>query len=311
MNLGFLTGSATGMEISQSGVACALLSGSVASAVLEKVAFRPFLPDMLRISHRDPHVQQPELFVERLRESHSELGVKEPRVSLVLPDSSGRIMLLDLEERWKSKEEAVDMIRWKLKKNIPLEMSDLHLDFQLLERNEDGESSVMVAIISRRVVQQYEELLDQAGLQADRIDFTTLNLLKAFNQYVTRDLNAAFFSFYGQSLGVMIFSDGIPAFYRSKHLPGSAAGDNRVYMEVNSSISAYRQRWPERIPGKVFCMAPPESLAEFTSMTAELSGVETKALEVRSVVKSGNMAPADQNILYPITAAIGAAIGRL
>lgn len=311
MAFAFLKKKAIGLEISQAGIGCALVNGSPAHPQLESIAFRPFSPDMFRFSHRDLHIQDPQLFVERIKEATTGLPLRDSRVSLVVPDATGRIMLLDLEERWKSKDEAADMIRWKLKKSLPLELSDLHLDFQVLERREEGETAVMAAIVSRRVVQQYEELLEQAGLQADRIDFTTLNLLRCFEQLVAKDPNATFFSFYDQSLGVMIHADGVPAFYRSKILPGAIAGDNRLYMEVNSSLGAYRQRWPERVPGSIFCLAPPEHLADFCSMAAEVSGQECTALEVRTVITPSNGAPADQALLYPLTAAIGAAIGRL
>mgnify|MGYP000967518572 CR=1 FL=1 len=185
-----------GIEVAHSGIAAVLLSGTCVSPVLEFAAYRQLPHGSLRISHREPHIQRPEQFGSILYEAWSALEASDTRVSLSLPDSAGRIMLLDIEERWKNKEEAVDMIRWKLKKNLPLEIADLHLDFQVLERRNEGETSILVAVVSRKVVQQYEELLEKYGIQADRIEFTSLSMLRAFNSPLSRNPDSAMFAFY-------------------------------------------------------------------------------------------------------------------
>jgi type IV pilus assembly protein PilM len=307
----FFKQKSVGIEISHAGVRAVLMRGPASAPTIDSASFRPFSHDMLRISHRELHIMNPDLFGRLVQEAWSALDVSDPRISLSLPDATGRIMLLDMEERWKSKSEAVDMIRWKLKKSLPLEMSDLHLDFQVLERREQGDTSIMAAIVSRRVLQQYEDVFDKIGLQADNISFTTINILKAFNETVTRDSNAAFFSFYDSCLGVMIFSEGVPTFYRSKSLPATSASSSRVYMEVNNSLVAYRQRWPDRITGRIFCLAPPDSAEEFAAMAAEVAGQEAAQLDIRHLVQSGNLAPSDKAALFQFTAAIGAAAGRL
>ncbi len=307
----FLKSRSVGIEVAHSGIAAVLMHGNAESPVLDFTSYRSIPHDMLKITHRELHVQKPDQFGRLLYDAWSALDVKDARVSLSLPDSAGRIMLLDIEERWKNKEEAVDMIRWKLKKSLPLEMSDLHLDFQVLERREEGETSIMAAVISRKVVKQYEDILEGAGIQADCIEFTSVSILKAFNQIMNRAPNSALFTFYDSTLGVMFFYDGVPSFFRFKSLPATSASSSRVYMEVNNSLVAYRQRWPERLPGRIICLAPPESADEFRSIISELSGQESQLLEIRHIIRPGSLAPAEQAALFPFTSAIGAAMGRL
>jgi type IV pilus assembly protein PilM len=299
-----------GIEISQAGIGAALVTGRVATPELERVAFRQLPPEAVRITHREPHILKMSPFVAQLKSAWAELQTKETRVALSLPDVAGRIMLLDLEDKFHGREEALEMIRWKLKKSLPMELSDLHLDYQLLEEREDGETSVMAAIISRRILEQYDEIFQEAGLQTAWVDFTNISLVRAFHQKMSSVPNRAFISFYDGVLGVMIFSEGVPAFYRAKSLLGATAGSNRVYMEVNSSFLAYRQKWPERELGPVFCVTPPDA-HDFCNMTSEITRTATTALEVNSICSFGNAAPADQRTLYQFTAAIGAALGRL
>jgi type IV pilus assembly protein PilM len=299
-----------GIEISQAGIGAALVSGRAASPVLERISFRPLQPEAVRITHREPHVLKSSHFVAQLKSAWAELQTKETRVALSLPDIAGRIMLLDLEDKFHGREEALEMIRWKLKKSLPMELADLHLDYQVLEEREDGETSVMAAIISRSILEQYDQIFQEAGLQTAWVDFTTISLVRAFHQKISSVSDHAFISFYDGVLGVMIFSDGVPAFYRAKSLLGATAGSNRVYMEVNSSFLAYRQKWPERELGPVFCVTPPDA-NDFCAMTSEASGTVTTPLEASSICSFGNAVPADQRTLYQFTAAIGAALGRL
>ena len=308
--MSFFSKSRIGMEISQAGIGAVLVSGSQSTPVLEKVAFRPLQLDSIRISHRDPHIAKIGHFVAQLKAVWNDLKTRETRVAVTLPDISGRIMLLDLEDKWRGREEALEIIRWKLKKSLPMESADMHLDFQVLAEREDGETFVMAAIVSKRILEQYDEVFHEAGLQAAWVDFTTISLAKAFERNISKESNPIFITLYDGVLGVMVFADGVPAFYRSKSLMGATPGSNRVYMEVNSSVLAYRQRWPERELGPAYCVAPPDAI-DFCAMASEVTGRTAIELETCNICSFSNVAPADQETLYPLTAAIGAALGSL
>ena len=93
------------------------------------------------------------------------------RLSVTLPDTVGRIMMLDVEGRFKSRAEGLDIIRWKLKKSMPFDVADTHLDYQQLTVRENGDMALMVALVLAPVISQYEELLVAAGFMPSRIDF--------------------------------------------------------------------------------------------------------------------------------------------
>jgi hypothetical protein len=73
----------------------------------------------------------------------------------------------------------------------------------------------------------------------------------------------------------------------------------------------YHDRHPERAVNHVSCIAPPGVADEFCSMVAEATGVEPALLEIKSVVRSSDSVPADQESLFPFTTAIGAALRSL
>lgn len=301
----------TGIEISTGRVSCALAGGSAASPRIEKVAFYPLPADAVKVSIREQNVLDPDGFVNSVRSAHNLLLSRTDRVSVTLPDSVGRIMLLDLEGRFKSRAEALDLIRWKLKKSLPFDLSDTHLDYQQLTVRENGELALLVALVSRTVISQYEELLIKAGLTPARIDFNSFNLYRAFERRLSLNDDYILISFYDGTLGIVAFSQGIPEFIRIKDLSGTRAVDSRVFMEIKSSLLIYRERFPEQMSQPVFCVAHPEDAHNFRDMVAEAAGSEAALLEIKTVVTPGDDAPGDQEALFPFTAAIGAALRSL
>lgn len=300
-----------GVEISPQGVTCALTGGSAACPRVEKVTNALFSPQTLQVSLREPNVLDPEAFVAGLKSAYNQLLCRSQRVAVSLPDAACRIMLLDLEGRFKSHAEALDLIRWKLKKSIPLDIADTHLDYQKLTVRENGDLALLVTIVSRTVISQYEDLITQAGLSPARIDCNTFNICRLFDQRLSLQDDCILVSFYGSTLSIIFFVDGIPEFIRSKDLSGTLATDSRVYMEINSSLLVYKERFPERSVQAVFCVASPDVAQNFQEMVAEATGATPVLLETKGVVTPGNNAPGDQMRLFPCTVAIGASLRSL
>lgn len=300
-----------GVEISPSGVAFALLSGQAASPRLERISYRPLAPGTVRLSLREPNIVDPQAFASRMKDAYNTLLYRGTRLSLTLPDAAGRILLLDVEGRFKSRSEGLDIIRWKLKKSMPFDIADSHLDYQMLRVRENGDMSLLVALVSRTVIGQYEELLTEAGFVPARIDFNIFNLCRTFHQRLAFLEEGALVSFYDGILGIMVFSGGLPEFVRIKDLSVASVVDSRVYMEINSSFLVFRERFPEQVLRQVVCIAPPDMARDFCGMVAEVTGSEPILLETKSVVIPSDAAPADQESLFPFTSAIGAALRSL
>jgi type IV pilus assembly protein PilM len=303
--------SSTGLEISPDKVTCVLASGAAASPRIDKVAFFSLPPNAIRFSIREPNILVPDGFVNSVRSAHNLLLCRDVKVSVTLPDSVGRIILLDMEGRFKSRAEALDLIRWKLKKSIPFDLADTHLDYQQLTVRENGDLALLVAIVSRTVISQYEDLLTEAGLMPARIDFNSFNLCRAFERRLSLSDDCILISFYNGALGIMAFANGAPEFIRIKDLSGTTAVDNRIFMEISSSLLIYRERFPDHAPQTVFFVAPPDSAHNFQEMVAEATGLTPVMLEIKSIVTPGDSAPGDQKTLFHYTAAIGAALRNL
>ena len=290
---------------------CALVGGSAAAPRLERVAAASFSADTLQVSLRELNILEPDRFVTTVRSAHAMLLARSSKVAVTLPDSVGRILILDMEGRFKSRNEALDLIRWKLKKNIPFDMADTHLDYQQLAVRENGDLALLVALVSRTVISQYEELFTKAGLSPARIDFNTFNLCRVFDRRISLGDDCLLITYYDTTLSIISFGQGIPEFVRIKDLSGTPVTDNRVFMEISSSLRVYQERFPDHLSHVVYCVASPDRAQKLQEMVAEAAGATPVLLETKALITPGNDAPGDQTTLFPYTAAIGAALRSL
>ena len=297
-----------GLEIGPSALTLCQLSGTVADPCLEKVARVALEPGALRPSLREQNVLNAGLLTERLTEAYGRLQTTVEKVSVSIPDSIGRILLMDVEGRFKGRKEALDIIRWKLKKSIPFDVADVHLDYQLLKLRENGEMSLLVGLVSREVIHQYEDIVSGAGLIPARIDFNVLSHYSAFEHRLELSDAYAMVSFLNGSLGVMACCEGVPEFLRAKDLTASAAADERLFVEISSSLQVFQERFPERPLQSAYCLTSPDNMETLCAMVSEIAGCAPVPLEIKSVVRPADTVPGDQQTLYPFTAAIGAAM---
>jgi type IV pilus assembly protein PilM len=296
-----------GLELSSQGLSFALATGGK-TLRLDAGISQPFSPGTIQLSRREPNIINPQAFVASVKEAHLRLLTKERSVSVALPDATGRVMLLDLEARFKSREEGMDIIRWKLKKSLPFDIASVHLDYQILEERDNGAVSLLVSLISRPVVTQYEELLIEAGLEPKYLDFTSFNLYRLFAPRLDMSENGAFVTFYRGSMTVLIFHGGVLSFYRTKETAGEA---QNLYREINSSFLVYHDKHPGQAVSEVFCMAEASDAEGFRSLVAEASGLEPVLLDLDRMVTLNPGVGLDKAALSALAGSLGAAARSL
>lgn len=300
-----------GIEITQDRIRVALVSGSHSKPFIESLQEAVFAPDTLRVSIKEPNILQQSAFVSTVRETSFKLNAKTSRTGVALPDASGRVMLLDLDTRFKSREEGADIIKWKLKKNFPYDINDAHLDFQVLQERDSGEVSVLVSVICKQVLQQYEELLVEAGLEPNQIDFTAFRIFELFSSKLNVNDDYIFVCHMEGLLSIMIFNQGILTFYRTKELGTTSFSINRAYREISSSLLVYQDRHPGFSSGKVYCFVADNYVEDFRTLLSDATGQEPVILEAGRVITKPASTFSTPHDLFIMSAAIGSGLRNL
>ena len=307
----FFSKQAMGIEICQDEVRLVLLDGKRTKPRLGAYVIPSFPAGTVRLSSKEPNVQNPQAFVTSVRESYLRLVTKEQKISVSLPDSIGRAILLEMETRFKSRDEGNDLIRWKLKKSMPVDINEIHLDYQVLREQETGEILTLVSFISRQVVSQYEELLLEAGLIPNRIDFATFNRYGLFAERIDLADYAAVVAFVGRSLSILVFNEGVLEFFRTKEIPGPAMDADRVFREIDSSLLVYREKFPGHTIGQAYFSALPEDVETLRAIVAEATGLEPVPLLAENAIMLKDGLIVDRKTMQLLTSATGAAVRNL
>jgi len=302
---------ALGVEISHDGLKMVVLSGKRKAPKLNAFSVHDFSGGIVQLSFRELNVTNPLRFISIIRDSYAKLLTPATRVSLSLPDNLGRIMLLNLETRFKNRQEGADLIRWKLKKNFPMDIDSVHLDYQVLRDSETGGMITLVSVISKQILNQYEDLLNESGLEPAYIDFTTFNLYRFFYERLSLYDNSAFVTFFGGILSVTMFFEGTIEFYRSKEISTGSFDPEKIYREFNNTMLVFRNNHPGRVLDELFCASSLENEKNFAAMASEIIEMEAHSLHAGDFVTGKNGLFCNGTTLQNLSPALGAAVRSL
>lgn len=300
------TGKSLGIEIFQNGITMLLASGSKVTPVVERYEITRLPGDIIKPSLKESNIIEPIVLKRAFTDAYLKLLTKVKRVSLSIPDSAGRTLLLDVESPLKNKEEGIDHVKWKLKKTFPVDLNDVHLDYQVLRQKDDGTSHVLVGIVSRTVVSEYEDVLLEMGLEPYLIDFSSFNLYRLFAPRLDIHDHLTFISLYRGTLAVLIFQDGCLEFSRNKYLSPSTIDPARLFREVNSSLVVYSDTQGGWKPRNVCYFAVGEEKDLLRNVLLEAVASEPVYLNTDTIISSFQQ-QADRNSLPDLLSALGAA----
>lgn len=103
-------------------------------------------------------------------------------VALLIPDQVVRVFLLHFDTLPRRSEEAIPLLRWRLKKSVPFDVEDTVVSY-LTQPGPQADAAgvdVLAAVARQRVVRQYEEAVEAAGVKAGVVLSSTLATLPYF-----------------------------------------------------------------------------------------------------------------------------------
>lgn len=115
--------------------------------------------------------------VERtVAEALSAVGDGGRRCALLVPDLLARVLILEFERLPERVEETEALLRWRLSKDMPFDVGQAVLSYQLQPARTGGRE-VLVAVSPRSLLRQYEECVEALDLQPGWVGLSTLAAL--------------------------------------------------------------------------------------------------------------------------------------
>lgn len=172
------------------------------------------------------------------------LRAKDEGVALVLPDPVIRVFVQHFEQFPRSPQEAVPMLRWKLKKSVPFEVDETLISYMRQAPREDG-VDVVTALARLRIIREYESLAEGAGLQPGVVLSSSLAAISLLDEL--RPTLMARVS--GAALTTAIVREGVLCGFRCTELParGFELTPQMLLEEIFPVAAYYQDTWQEGI----------------------------------------------------------------
>jgi type IV pilus assembly protein PilM len=190
--------------------------------------------------------------------------------ALLLPDTIVRIFLLGFETFPRKASEATPLLRWRLRKSVPFPAEETVLSWSV-QKSVEGSPEVVTAVARQSVIEEYERLLREAGLEPGVVLGETLAALP-----LVEDGSAVLLARLGAtSLTTAVIDSGSLALYRCAEIsappepqalldeifPAVAYFQDRAHRDINlvrlSGMEGYGSELPRRVEVELNCPVRP------------------------------------------------------
>jgi len=170
------------------------------------------------------------------------LRARDEDVAMILPDPVIRVFVQHFEEFPRSAEEAVPILRWKLKKSVPFEADETLISYMRQEPRETG-IDVVTALARLRIIREYESLAEVAGLHPGVVLSSSLAAVSLIEDAKPTLLARVS----GSTLTTAIVRRGVLCGYRCTDLPVHCLElTSQMLLEEIFPVAAYYQdTWHE------------------------------------------------------------------
>lgn len=213
-----------------------------------------------------------------------ELEAEDEDAALLLPDPVIRVFVQHFDDFPRGQQEAIPMLRWKLKKSVPFEVDETLLSYMRQAPPEQG-VDVVTAIARLRIVKEYEALLESVMLRPGVVLSSTLAAVSLLDDQKPTLLARVS----GTSLTTAIVRTGALAGYRCTELPVHVESltAQMLLEEVYPVAAYYQDTWREGIQSvKVAGLA--DRLGEFVKPLENEFKCPVRSL-LNAAVSDGNL----------------------
>jgi Tfp pilus assembly PilM family ATPase len=178
-----------------------------------------------------PQLVNESALAETLRRMRQETG-KWDKVSVLLPDSWFRINIVDLPSLPDKAAEAMEVVRWSLKRTLPIPPDQLRVAYSVLSRA--PQTKVLVLSALEATLAAIEKVFNAAGLDVVLIEPLGLNI---WNAITVREGDSAadrlFLYVRDTDFTTAVFRGAQPLFIRSRNLSGERSVEQEIRLSAN------------------------------------------------------------------------------
>ncbi|MEW5805805.1 MAG: pilus assembly protein PilM [Acidobacteriota bacterium] len=264
-----------------------------------------------------PEIHDREALMKVIKDALFQIGFKTPRLSLVIPDNIVRVSLLNFQEIPSNRRQLMEMIKWKLKRSIPFKLEDANISYQVLGNTaNDRERVILVSLMLKSILRQYEELFQEMDMRAGLIDIATFGIHNLYRRAMEEMTDIALLNFSCNYFTFLIFRQGNMMFFRCKNYQAHEGMDEDEVMrslkrELTTSLSYYSEKLSGKGLEKVYIRSASYPAERIVSLVGEIGLEEYEIIDPSAIVHFDGFPNCDHESKQKLTPAIGAIVGRI
>jgi len=232
-------------------VVCEIAPGYVAAARwthngtdLDSFAVEALPPGALRPTAVETNVLDANEVRSAIGRVFSRLHLKAQDIALLVPDPVIRVFVLHFDVFPRSTDEAIPLLRWRLKKSVPFEAEETLISYMRQSPREEG-VDVVTGLARLRIIREYEQLVESVGMAAGVVMSSTLAALPLLNDHQPALLARVA----GKTLTTAIAREGVLCGFRCMELSVAESEiPAQVLLDEIYPLTAYYQdSWSEGI----------------------------------------------------------------
>jgi type IV pilus assembly protein PilM len=239
------------------------------------MAFAPLVAGIVKPGLSEPNFSDPALVAAALRQALDEVASRDTKLTLVVPDAAVRVLILDFDSLPSKAQEALPIVRFRLRKLTPFEVDDAAVSYQVMSQQKD-QTRALVTVMPAAIRAEYESVVRTAGYEPGVLLPSMLAALAALGSQdaalvITRN---------GLSLTTAIANGDELLLHRTLELPAGDTSRREELMQAVSVATAYFEDTLHTTPGVLY-YAGPGGAEEFASVLGSEMG---DSLRVRDLV---------------------------
>ena len=161
-------------------------------------------------------------------------------MALLIPDPVVRVFILPFETLPRSADEALPLLRWRLKKSVPFDVDETVVSW-MRQTGKENALEIVTAVARQRIVREYEDLVEPLDVKSRVILSSTLSTLPL----LADSGSTLLVRMSGRSMTTVIIRDSNLSIYRSTEMAADPAALDVQSMldEIFPAVAFYQDTW--------------------------------------------------------------------
>jgi hypothetical protein len=210
----------------------------------------PLERGVIEPSFSSKNIKKPALLEKKMEQGLERLHLSDNKIACLIPELSLKAFVFSFDSLPSSREQIERIIRFRVKKQIPLLPADARFSFERISSR--SSSKILVTVARSSIIQEYEDLFSKLRLRVRAVGVPTLSLYYLLNKEKERDL--LLINIEEDSLSLIAGLNSEVAMYRLKpFIPGSLANGSgldrveNIVKEVENTVNFVEDKEKKKV----------------------------------------------------------------